>query len=69
MAENDMTDESVALLSVAIGMIMEDEVDAAVSALPADSAQRHARFTALGQVGRDIVTLAAAAEVLLRYRH
>lgn len=68
MAELDRIDETLALLSVAIGSIMEDEADAAVMALPTDKNAVQARFSALAAAGRDIVTLAAAAEVLLRRR-
>lgn len=68
MSDVETTDEALAMLSVIIGTIMEDEVDSAVSGLPADAAARQARFTALGAAGRDIAALAAAAEVLLR-RH
>lgn len=68
MAEQDRTDETLALLSVAIGSIMEDEVDAAVTALPTGIDDIEARFSALCAAGRDIASLAAAAEVLLRRR-
>lgn len=68
MSDKDTTDEALALLSVIIGTIMEDEVDSAVSSLPAAADARQARFAALGAAGRDIAALAAAAEVLLRRR-
>lgn len=58
--------EVLALLSVAIGTIMEDEVDAAITILPPAPDERFARFATLGQAGRDIAALARAAEVLLR---
>jgi hypothetical protein len=58
----------VQLLSTAIGMIMEDHADEAVSTLPPDQATQAVHFQRLRQAGNDIVTLAAAAEVLLRRR-
>ncbi len=64
--EQEAVDEVLALISVAIGTIMEDEVDAAIMILPAAAGERAVRFSALRQAGRDIVALADAAEVLLR---
>jgi hypothetical protein len=65
-SHSEPADQALALLSVAIGAIMEDEEVAAVSALPPGADERRARFVALGLAGRDIAALAAAAEVLLR---
>ena len=61
-------DELLALLSVRIGMIMEDHVDEAVTVLPERQSECVERFRKLRQAGRDVVALADAAEVLLRPR-
>lgn len=66
MVTRELADEVLALLSLAIGSIMEDEVDAAVTLLPHDRSERSARFDALGAAGLDIAALAKAADVLLR---
>jgi hypothetical protein len=66
MAAKTISEMALPLLSVTIGMIMEDEVTEAVITLPSDQAQRAARFEALARAGTDIATLAAAAAVLLR---
>jgi hypothetical protein len=63
---SDPIDEALAALSVGIGTIMEDHVDAAVTRLPNAHAERLARFESLGQAGQDIATLAGAAKALLR---
>ena len=64
--EREFIDEATALLSVAIGTIMEDEVAAAVSALPGAGEARAQHFAALQRAGQDIAALAMAAEALLR---
>jgi phosphoserine phosphatase len=66
-----MADESCAVelaqrVAVLIGMIMEDEVERAVSALPSGYPQMIERLEALRQAGADIALLAAAAEVALK---
>ena len=66
MSASEVEEEGLALLSVAIGMIMEDHADEAVMALPSAPDERRLRFRRLGQAGRDIVALAGAADVLLR---
>jgi hypothetical protein len=66
MLDREVADPAAALLSVAIGMIMEDHVDEAVRLLPAEPEKRRARFNQLGRAGQDVTALAAAAEVLLR---
>lgn len=66
MPEPELVDEALALLSVAIGTILEDHADAAVQAIPSDPDARAARFAALRRAGSDIVALAEAAEALLR---
>ena len=66
MANSEVEEEGLALLSVAIGMIMEDHADEAVTALPARHVERRMRFTRLRQAGADIVALAGAADALLR---
>ncbi len=68
MAKSEVEEEGLALLSVAIGMIMEDHADEAVSALPETSDERRVRFTRLKQAGSDIMALADAADALLRMR-
>jgi len=68
MARTDSFTETLAALSVAIGAIMEDEVDAAVTCFPRSADAIRARFAALENAGDDIRRLAAAAEVLLRRR-
>lgn len=66
MSERELVDETLSRLSVLIGTIMEDDVDCAVTALPADAERRTARFARLNRAGRDITALAEAAHVLLR---
>ncbi len=68
MPGREVVDPAVQLLSVAIGMIMEDHVEEAVTTVPPELAAQGARFQRLRQAGSDIVALAAAAEVLLRRR-
>ncbi len=68
MPGRDVVDPAVQLLSVAIGMIMEDHAEEAVTIVPASVPAQSARFERLRQAGTDIVSLAAAAEVLLRRR-
>jgi ribosomal protein L18E len=66
MPGKEVVEPAVKLLSVAIGMIMEDHVDEAVSIMASDLATQSAHFEKLRQAGSDVVTLADAAEVLLR---
>lgn len=68
MARTDTITHALELLSVAIGAIMEDEVDKAVSSFPRSAEDIRLRFSALETAGEDIRRLAAAAEVLLRRR-
>lgn len=57
-------------LSVLIGMIMEDEVDGALSATPGGPELLLARLAKLRRAGGDIELLAAAGEALMRrYGH
>jgi hypothetical protein len=56
----------LAFLSVAIASIMEDEVEPAILALPADDQACAERFESLQMAGRDIDVLAAAAAVVIR---
>jgi len=65
--EREIAEPASALLSVAIGTLMEDHADAAVSALPIDTGDCVRHFERLRCVGNDIATLAKAAEVLLRH--
>ena len=63
--EPELVDRAVALLGTAVGMIMEDHADQALTiAAGADTAE--ARTIALETAGRDIAALAAAMTVLLR---
>ncbi len=66
MLDPDLAERMLPLLSLSIGMIMEDEVDGALTLLPAAAEARSERFQALAQAGRDIAALAEAADVLLR---
>jgi hypothetical protein len=66
MSEADVHSQAAQMISVVIGMIMEDHAEAAVSTLPTDREKRHQHFERLGQAGRDIVALATAADVLMR---
>jgi hypothetical protein len=58
--------EALALLSVTIASIMEDEVEQAIVALPPDHAACIMRFASLRSAGRDIDIVGAAAEVIIR---
>lgn len=69
MTPEPVADELAQRLSVLIGMIMEDEVDQAVTATPGEPAQLQVRLAALARAGEDIAKLAAAAEVVLRRYH
>jgi len=60
--EPDLVDHAVRLLGTAIGMIMEDHVDEAISQSSSDDA---VVFERLERAGRDITLLANAAVVLL----
>lgn len=64
--DREIAEPGSALLSVAIGTLLEDHAGAAVSVLPTDAGDRIRHFERLRCVGRDIATLADAAEVLLR---
>lgn len=59
---NELVDPVVKLLSTAIGMILENHSDEALTGSAPE------RFAAMEAAGRDIVTLSRAAEVLLRRR-
>jgi hypothetical protein len=64
--DSEIAEPASALISVAIGTLMEDHADAAVSLLPTEPDDRIKHFERLQSVGRDIAILAGAAEVLLR---
>ena len=66
MFEEDFVRQTVQLLSVAIGMIMEDHAGEGVTALPEDPEARLVRMQRLGAAGRDIDLLARSGEILLR---
>jgi hypothetical protein len=66
MVDEEISSEAARLLSVAIGMIMEDHADSAVSTLSDAADDRRQHFQRLGQAGLDIAALATAADVLLR---
>jgi hypothetical protein len=66
MVADEVASEAVRLLSVAIGMIMEDHADGAVSVLSSNVDERRQHFERLGRAGDDISALATAAGVLLR---
>ena len=68
MVGEDVVDPALQLLSVAIGMIMEDHADEAITRLPADPEARRERFDRLHAAGRDIAAVAEAARALLRRR-
>lgn len=72
MAEHNGKEElmgaALALLSVHIGMIMEDHAAEAVMALPRSRPERLKRFERLRRAGSDIRAMAAAAEALMRRR-
>ncbi len=68
--EQDEARELARRLAVLIGMIMEDVVDGAIFAAPADQTQLSGQLEALGQAGNDICKLVAAADVVIRrYDH
>lgn len=66
MTKESVGGQAVPLLVLAIGMIMEDEVDAAVTSASVPAAKQPAFIDQLAQAGREILALAAAAEVLHR---
>lgn len=64
--EQELQDTALALLSVRIGVIMEDHVGEAILSLPESRSERLKRFVRLRVAGSDIVAMASAAEALLR---
>lgn len=66
MTREPLANELAQRLSVLIGMIMEDEVDEAITVSAAGAAPLMVRIGELRSAGDDIVKLAAAAEVALR---
>lgn len=58
--------ELLALLSVRIASIMEDEVFDAIASLPHTHSAGAAHFEKLETAGHDIASLSAAANVVLR---
>lgn len=66
MTSEPVAEELAQRLSLLIGMIMEDEVDASLSAATGGAKQLLARLALLRRAGEDIETLAAAAEVTIR---
>ncbi len=65
MADEPFAEELAQRLALLIGMIMEDEVDGALTASLGRS-YGSGRIAALHTAGEDIRRLAAAAEVVLR---
>lgn len=59
---SDLVDPAVRLLSTAIGMILEDHADEAITGTAPE------RFGALKLAGEDVAILALAAEILLDRR-
>ena len=68
MVDREVAAQGLAALSVAIGELIEDPQVEAVSTLPASHLGQIKLFEQLKQTGRDVVTLAEAAEVLIRRR-
>lgn len=64
--ERELEDAAVSLLSVRIGMIMEDHAGESVMGLPQSRPERLKRFERLRRAGSDIAAMASAAEALLR---
>lgn len=64
--ERELEDAALSLLSVRIGMIMEDHAGEAVMALPQSRAARLTRYERLRRAGFEIGAMASAAEALLR---
>jgi len=64
--EGELEKAALALLSVRIGMIMEDHAAEAVMSLPQSRTEQRSRFRRLRRAGSDIVAMALAAEALLR---
>jgi len=64
--ERDIEEIALALLSVRIGMIMEDHAGEAILSLPKSRTNRLKRFGRLRVAGSDVAAMAAAAEALLR---
>jgi hypothetical protein len=66
-----LSDEPLAVelaqrVSTLIGMIMEDEVDGALTTSSGSAGQLPILIDRLGRAGEDITRLAAAAEVIMR---
>lgn len=68
MDDSDQQNSALALMSVRIGMIMEDHAGEAILSLPKSRAERLKRFERLRVAGSDIAAMASAAEALLRGR-
>ena len=66
MASSESSDEVLALLSLQIGMIMEDHSAAAILKEWATREECREHFAQLRQAGSDVIALAHAAEVMLR---
>lgn len=63
--QSKSVDEALQLLSVTIGMLMEDHAAEAVSDLPVENQRRQSHFAELASAGRQIEALAVAAQALL----
>lgn len=69
-ATNTKSDPDLALIAtlcLRAGMLMEDACNAAVRTRPADRNRLQEHVSRLRQTARDIATLTAAAEVLVRH--
>jgi hypothetical protein len=66
MIDREVAEAGIAALIVAAGELMEEAHQAAVIRMPAEPGLRIRLVSELGQTGRDIAALAAAAEVLIR---
>jgi hypothetical protein len=64
----EIVETGLETLGVAIAMLVEDAHEGAVRRLPSPSKARSRKIAELGAVGQDVVTLAAAMEVLQRRR-
>ncbi len=68
MADEELIRAGLEALESLIGMLIEDAHDGAIGMAPDDPAKHLDHIRMLQQVGTDVVALAGACEVLLRWQ-